>query len=102
MTVQNPWACIAEEAATLIFYVPPHGLAAVLADAAEVLGSDRSCVVARELTKVGMQRCNYCSCALFTSVVASDAMLNSGILQHSCITPSGQRRVYPHVIGGCS
>ena len=50
---QHAAACDgAEEAATLVFYVPPHSLAAVLADAAEVLGSDRSCVVARELTKV--------------------------------------------------
>ena len=38
---------------TLVFYVPPHDLLAVLKDAAEVLGESRQCVVARELTKVG-------------------------------------------------
>ena len=38
--------------ATLIFFVPPHGLAATLADMASVLGSGRRCVIARELTKV--------------------------------------------------
>ena len=32
-------------------YVPPHGLAAVLRDAAEVLGRARRCAVAREMTK---------------------------------------------------
>ena len=39
--------------ATLVFYAPPHALAAVLADMADALGSQRRCVVARELTKVG-------------------------------------------------
>ena len=38
--------------ATLLVFVPPHALAAVLADAAAVLGAERRCVVARELTKV--------------------------------------------------
>jgi len=38
--------------ATLLLYVPPHALAAVLADAAQALGAERRCVVARELTKV--------------------------------------------------
>ncbi len=38
--------------ATLLLYVPPHALAAVLADAAQALGAARRCVVARELTKV--------------------------------------------------
>lgn len=38
--------------ATLLLFVPPHSLAAVLADAAQTLGSGRRCVVARELTKV--------------------------------------------------
>ena len=37
---------------TLAWYVAPHDLAATLADMASVLGSDRLCVVARELTKV--------------------------------------------------
>lgn len=37
---------------TLIFYVPPHDLLAVLRDAANILGQDRHCVIARELTKV--------------------------------------------------
>ena len=38
--------------ATLIAYVPPHSLAAVLVSAAAVLGPERRCVVARELTKL--------------------------------------------------
>jgi 16S rRNA (cytidine1402-2'-O)-methyltransferase len=38
--------------ATLIVYAPPHSLGAVLADAADVLGSNRRCALARELTKV--------------------------------------------------
>eukprot|EP00887_Chlorella_sp_A99_P006170 scaffold3.g6170.t1 len=38
--------------ATLIFYVPPHDLLDVLADAAAALGAGRRCCVARELTKV--------------------------------------------------
>ena len=36
----------------MLLFVPPHALAAVLADAAAVLGAERRCVVARELTKV--------------------------------------------------
>ena len=42
--------------ATLLLFVPPHALAAVLADAAAVLGAERRCVVARELTKVSAQQ----------------------------------------------
>lgn len=42
----------ADEASTLIFYAPPHGLVSILRDAAEVLGGNRACVIARELTKV--------------------------------------------------
>lgn len=38
---------------TLVFYVPPHDLLAVLKDAAAIFGSHRQCVIARELTKVG-------------------------------------------------
>ena len=38
--------------ATLALYVPPHKLAATLADAAAALGPERRCCVARELTKV--------------------------------------------------
>lgn len=38
--------------ATLVFYAPPHGLAAILADMADVLGPHRQAVVARELTKL--------------------------------------------------
>ena len=38
--------------ATLIFFESPRRLARCLADAAEVLGPDRKCVVARELTKL--------------------------------------------------
>ena len=36
----------------MIAFVPPHSLAAVLEASAEVLGHDRRCVVARELTKM--------------------------------------------------
>ncbi len=43
---------IADLAHTLVFYVPPHDLLDVLQDAAQVLGAERRCVVARELTKV--------------------------------------------------
>ncbi len=39
------------EEATLVCYVPPHGLPAVLRDMAEVLGRSRRCTVAREMTK---------------------------------------------------
>ncbi|KAK9833131.1 hypothetical protein WJX74_008034 [Apatococcus lobatus] len=38
--------------ATLLLYAPPHSLAAILADAVEVLDGSRQCVVARELTKM--------------------------------------------------
>ena len=38
--------------ATLIFYVPPHGLASTLQDMLAVLGPERRACVARELTKV--------------------------------------------------
>ena len=38
--------------ATLALYVPPHKLAATLADAAAALGPERRCCVARELTKM--------------------------------------------------
>lgn len=38
--------------ATLIFFIPPHGLASVLADMASAFGEGRRCVIARELTKV--------------------------------------------------
>jgi hypothetical protein len=38
--------------ATLVFYAPPHGLAAILADMADMLGPHRQAVVARELTKL--------------------------------------------------
>ncbi|MEP1201441.1 16S rRNA (cytidine(1402)-2'-O)-methyltransferase [Tateyamaria sp.] len=37
--------------ATLVMYESPKRLGAMLADAAEVLGADRACVVCRELTK---------------------------------------------------
>lgn len=42
----------ADLAHTLVFYVPPHDLLDVLQDAVQVLGAERRCVVARELTKV--------------------------------------------------
>lgn len=38
--------------ATLVLYAPPHGLAAIMADVAAVLGTQRRVVVARELTKL--------------------------------------------------
>lgn len=37
---------------TLVFYVPPHDLLTVLNSAATILGANRQCVIARELTKV--------------------------------------------------
>ncbi|MEW5318190.1 MAG: hypothetical protein WDW38_009433 [Sanguina aurantia] len=37
---------------TQLFYVPPHGLQAVLADMVAELGGERRCCVARELTKL--------------------------------------------------
>ncbi|GBF94816.1 hypothetical protein Rsub_07988 [Raphidocelis subcapitata] len=43
---------LAGQRATLLFYVPPHALLAVLSDAAEELGGARRCCVARELTKL--------------------------------------------------
>ncbi|KAK9824473.1 hypothetical protein WJX72_010617 [[Myrmecia] bisecta] len=43
---------LADVTATLILYAPPHSLVAILADAAGVLGSQRRCAVARELTKL--------------------------------------------------
>lgn len=45
-------ASLKAEAATLVCYVPPHSIAAVLRDAVDVLGAARRCCVARELTKV--------------------------------------------------
>jgi 16S rRNA (cytidine1402-2'-O)-methyltransferase len=42
---------LAEEPRTMIFFEAPHRLAAVLADAADVLGADRRAAVCRELTK---------------------------------------------------
>lgn len=62
----------AGELATLIFYAPPHGLVSILADAAEVLGGDRSCVVARELTKASC-----CICVTFFWLLVT-------LLQTSC------------------
>jgi 16S rRNA (cytidine1402-2'-O)-methyltransferase len=45
---------LADEGCTLIFYEAPHRVAAMLADAAEILGP-RQAVLARELTKVHEQ-----------------------------------------------
>ena len=42
----------ADLAHSLVFYVPPHDLLDVLQDAVQILGAERRCVVARELTKV--------------------------------------------------
>ena len=36
----------------MVFYVPPHKLLRVLADMQDVMGGERRCCVARELTKV--------------------------------------------------
>ncbi|MGH3799077.1 MAG: 16S rRNA (cytidine(1402)-2'-O)-methyltransferase [Pseudonocardiaceae bacterium] len=44
-------AGLAGEGRTCVFFESPHRLAATLAQAAEVLGSDRAAVVCRELTK---------------------------------------------------
>ncbi|VAH03688.1 ribosomal RNA small subunit methyltransferase I-like isoform X4 [Triticum dicoccoides] len=42
----------AREAVTQIFYVPPHGIHQFLLDAASSFGDSRSCVIAREITKL--------------------------------------------------
>jgi len=59
---------------TLVFYVPPHDLLAVLKDAAQVMGQDRQCVVARELTKVAHEatQCVTPSCAITLLKIVSD------------------------------
>jgi 16S rRNA C1402 (ribose-2'-O) methylase RsmI len=44
--------CCADVSVTLVFYVPPHSLDAVLADMAAVFTGTRQCVIAREITKV--------------------------------------------------
>ena len=46
--------------ATLVFYVSPHSLLGALSDAAEVLGAERRCCVAREV-----------GCALCTTLKAA-------------------------------
>eukprot|EP00878_Enallax_costatus_P025157 GHUV01026885.1.p1 GENE.GHUV01026885.1~~GHUV01026885.1.p1 ORF type:complete len:184 (+),score=84.84 GHUV01026885.1:26-553(+) len=43
---------VAGLSATLVFYVPPHGLAAILSDMMTVFHHSRQAVVARELTKL--------------------------------------------------
>ncbi len=45
-------AALAEEPRTLLFYESPHRVAAMLEDAAAVLGPERPAVLARELTKL--------------------------------------------------
>ncbi|XP_038716241.1 ribosomal RNA small subunit methyltransferase I [Tripterygium wilfordii] len=42
----------AEEAATQIFYVPPHKLCQFLEETTSVFGDSRWCVIAREMTKI--------------------------------------------------
>ncbi|MBB3169116.1 16S rRNA (cytidine(1402)-2'-O)-methyltransferase [Simiduia aestuariiviva] len=44
-------ADLASETQTLIFYEAPHRIHATLTDVAEIMGADRTVVVARELTK---------------------------------------------------
>ncbi|XP_078164767.1 tetrapyrrole (Corrin/Porphyrin) Methylase [Carex rostrata] len=41
-----------KEAATQIFFVPPHGIHKFLNEASAIFGDLRSCVVAREITKI--------------------------------------------------
>jgi 16S rRNA C1402 (ribose-2'-O) methylase RsmI len=36
----------------MVFYVPPHKLLRVLTDMHDIMGADRQCCVARELTKI--------------------------------------------------
>lgn len=52
MLILLPITVFCPAQATLVFYVPPHGLRAVLADLVAVLGGARRCCVARELTKL--------------------------------------------------
>lgn len=44
-------ASLVDESRTMVFFEAPHRTAAMLADAAEVLGADRPAAVCRELTK---------------------------------------------------
>jgi 16S rRNA (cytidine1402-2'-O)-methyltransferase len=49
---QEYLASLQGESRTLVFYESPHRLRDTLADLGEILGSDRSLVIARELTKL--------------------------------------------------
>ncbi|KAJ3673899.1 hypothetical protein LUZ60_005891 [Juncus effusus] len=42
----------AKETGTQIFFVPPHGISQFLNEASTIFGDSRSCVVAREITKI--------------------------------------------------
>ncbi|KAL2458053.1 Tetrapyrrole (Corrin/Porphyrin) Methylase [Forsythia ovata] len=42
----------ANEAATQVFFVPPHKLSQFLEDASSIFGDSRRCVIAREMTKI--------------------------------------------------
>lgn len=42
----------AGQTATQIFFVPPHSLIQFLEEASSIFGDDRSCVIAREMTKI--------------------------------------------------
>lgn len=62
--------------ATLVFYAPPHGLAATLGDMVAVLGPQRQAVVARELTKVHEEffrcaRVSVCACNTHAGVAST-------------------------------
>jgi hypothetical protein len=41
-----------QQATTMLFYVPPHKLLRVLTDMQDIMGADRQCCVAREITKI--------------------------------------------------
>ena len=52
VSIPLPWLCAGLVGTTLIFFVSPHALLGTLADAGAVLGQERRCCLARELTKM--------------------------------------------------